>query len=145
MGRFFDMRTKRPLANKWPCTEHRVSSSPGPLCGQAEQQALQRDRNMRAQEEGTVVKQINEAERPGRETAKQVSQHICQMAKFSGKTNANTVDVAPVGNAKGLLLLVIVSTLNLTIHEPIIIPSPSSYHHRHHTVTIIILSPSSSI
>ena len=43
------------------------------------------------------------------------------MGKFLGKTNANTDDVVPVGNAKGLLLLVIFTTLNVTISVTVII------------------------
>lgn len=48
------------------------------------------------------------------------------MGKFLGKTNANTDDVVPVGNAKGLLLLVIFTTLNVTVPVTVIILSPSS-------------------
>ena len=88
--------------------------------------STERWRHTRAQEESRAAQQINRAERPGRETAKQVSQHICQMGKFLGKTNANTDDVVPVGNAKGLLLLVIFTTLNVTVPVTVIILSPSS-------------------
>lgn len=96
------------------------------MCGQAKQQTLTRDRNTGAQEEGTAVKQVNRAKRPGRETEKQASQHICWVATFLGKTSANTDDVVPVGTAKELPLLVIFTPLHVTIPVRVIRLPPSS-------------------
>ena len=125
------------------------------MCRQAQQQALQRQRQ---EHERRARQQNTKAERPGRETGqnKLIGIFVGWLGEmFLGKISLSIDDVIPDGTVKRASSLVIFITRNVTIPVTIIIPSPPSRHPYHHQYkpnrmsddlyTVLLITPVSVI